>query len=83
MKKLQPTIITVLLTLLIISSCTKTDESNPTSDYVCHCTIVSSSGTHDLDIAQNGKTKSEATANCATAQYTYNSGGNTATCTLQ
>jgi hypothetical protein len=73
----------VFTLIVVISSCTKAEEDNPTSNWNCHCTITSSTGTHAIDIAQSGMTKSEATANCSTAQYNYNSGGNTATCTLQ
>lgn len=81
-KKIAAALFVALATTTIICSCTKADEE-ATADYVCHCEVNSSSGLKKIDITLTGKTKADAVTTCATTQDTYNTGGNTATCTLQ
>lgn len=82
MKKVIP-VMAVLITLAIIISCSKTNDSDPVGNYVCHCLITTGGTTHPVDQPYNNVTKSYATTTCATQQDTYNSGGTVATCTLQ
>ncbi len=72
----------VLCGIIIISSCSKTNDDDPTGSWVCHCVITSSGSTNTVDIPLSNVTLSYATSTCATAQTTYTTGGNTATCTI-
>ncbi len=82
MKKLLPVALTLfLMTGLVIASCTKKD-TNPVGNYVCRCTIVTAGVTNTVNLPMNNIAKNTATTDCAAAQTTYNSGGSTATCSI-
>lgn len=72
----------ILCTIMVIASCTKTDE-NSLSNYTCHCVITSSTGTNTVDLAFNNTTETDASSKCTTAQSAYSTGGATAVCALK
>lgn len=72
----------VTLCGIIITSCTKPEDEDPTGNYNCHCTITDATGTNTLDQPFTGVTRSQATTTCATMQTTYSSGSSSATCAL-
>jgi len=82
MKKLLP-IATALLLLtgLVITSCTKSSSS--TGNYTCTCSINTAGTINTVSLPFNSVSNATATSDCAQAQTTYTTAGSVATYTLK
>ncbi len=72
----------LLTTIVIISSCRKTNDL-VYSNWVCHCSMTNASGTYVVDIPYTGKTEGDANSQCATDQEAHTSATTIAACQLR
>lgn len=83
MKRFIPfSIVIVLLSVGIIASCSKTNDSDPAGNYTCRCQITVSGSTHAVDLPFSNVTRSYATSQCDVAQTNYNTSGTVAACSV-